>query len=131
VEPKLGCLFAALFSASVFCQDVRVDRLKAAKRPIAAVSPSGGQPAAVEGRRWTISITPETAVDRWADEYQGGRPFQTDSAGIEDLSDAPATLVVPVNDHLRIDGPATYTLRITTRPVGAPTAYCALFHQIR
>jgi hypothetical protein len=131
VERKLACLFAALFSASGFCQDVRVDlSLENGKTVYRSGEPirlvltftrlNGNYFLDTTGGRGRppgddVSITPETGVDRWQDEHQGVQPFQIDSFGAADLSDKPARLFVALNHSLRIDGPGTYTVQIATR----------------
>ena len=72
-----------------------------------------------------ISITPETGVDHWLDDYFGGQRFRPDGMPVTNLSATPVRLVLVLNECLRIDGPATYTVKITTNrvmpgPMGAP-----------
>ncbi len=64
-----------------------------------------------------IAITPETGVDHWLDEYSGGHRFQPDGIPTANLSATPVNVILTLNDCLRIDGPGTYTVRVTTHRV--------------
>jgi len=133
MKQRLGFLFGTMFCASALCQDVRVllslEDGKTSYRsgePIRLVlsftaqrgnymlNTGTGKPMSPVDE---IAITPETGVNHWLDEYSGGHRFWPDGIPVTDLSATPVRLVLALNDCLRIDGPATYTVRITTHRV--------------
>jgi hypothetical protein len=133
MERKLAFLFATVFCTSAFCQDVQVllslENGKTTYRsgePIRLVlsftalrgnymlNTVAGKPMSPLDE---IAITPETGVNHWLDDYSGGHRFQSDGFGVTNLSVTPLPVVLVLNDCLRIDGPATYTVRITTHRV--------------
>jgi hypothetical protein len=140
MKQRIGFLFV-VFCAAGFCQDVHVllslENGKTGYRsgePIRVVlsftavrgnymlNTGTGQPMSPVDE---IAIAPETGVNHWLDEYSGGHRFQPDGIPVTNLSATPLPLVLVLNDCLRIDGPGTYTVRITTRrilpgPMGSP-----------
>jgi len=91
MKQRLAFLFAAVFCASAFCQDVHVllslENGKTSYRsgePIRLVlsftaqrgnymlNTGTGKPMSPVDE---IAITPETGVDHWLDEYSGGHRF--------------------------------------------------------
>jgi hypothetical protein len=133
MERKLVFLFGTVFCASAFSQDVQVllslENGKTTYRsgePIRLVlsftalrgnyllNTGTGKPMSPVDE---IAITPETGVNRWLDDYSGSHRFWPDGIPVTNLSATPFPLVLVLNDCLRIDGPATYTVRITTHRV--------------
>jgi hypothetical protein len=71
----------------------------------------------------TISITPDTGVNRWLEELGGGyRDYST----IANLSQTPTRIEIVLNDVVRFDRAGHYSVRLTTRrihPNAPPGAY--------
>jgi len=133
MQQRLAFLFAGVLCTSAFSQDVHVllslengkTRYRSGEpiRVVLSFTAPRGNYMLNTGTNKPISpvdeiaITPETGVDHWLDEYSGGHRFQPDGIPVTNLSATPVLLVLTLNDCLRIDGPGTYTVRITTHRV--------------
>jgi hypothetical protein len=69
----------------------------------------------------TISVSPDSGVSHWLDEYMGGRRHQRCVISFAKLSASPTRLEFVLNNSLRFDRPGKYSVQVTTRRV-SPTS---------
>jgi hypothetical protein len=67
-----------------------------------------------------VTISPDSGVFHWLDDYSRRGRYSPDYAGMTRLSDEPSTVELTLNDWFRFDQPGHYTVSITTRRVSKP-----------
>jgi len=64
-----------------------------------------------------ISLSPQSGVTPWLDEYMGGHRHSRDVFTSQKLSQTPTRVELLLNDTIRFDGPGKYSVQVTTRRV--------------
>src|SRR6266853_2586102 len=64
-----------------------------------------------------ISISPDSGVTHWLEEFMGGRRGFRDVLSSVTLSSTPTRVPLLLNDTIRIDRPGRYSVKVTTRRV--------------
>jgi hypothetical protein len=78
-------------------------------------------PDRTEGSQDTISISPDSGVNHWLNEFHGGGHGFRDYFSRTNLTSLPTTVEIFLNDSIRIDRPGRYSVTVTTRRA-APAA---------
>jgi len=61
-----------------------------------------------------ISLSPDSGVSHWLDEYLGARRYPRDVFSVAKLSSAPTRIELLLNDSIRFDRAGQYSLKVTT-----------------
>src|SRR6267378_2645546 len=64
-----------------------------------------------------ISLSPQSGVTPWLNEYMGGHRYSRDVFTSQKLSQTPTRVELLLNDTIRFDGPGKYSVQVTTRRV--------------
>lgn len=64
-----------------------------------------------------ISVSPDSGVYHWLDEFRGGRHYARCVISLAKLSTNPTRLEILLNDSIRFDRPGKYSVQVTTHRV--------------
>jgi hypothetical protein len=64
-----------------------------------------------------VTVSPETGITHWYDEFADNRHYGRDYFSIEKLTSLPRRVVIVLNDSLRFDSPGRYTISVVTNRV--------------
>jgi hypothetical protein len=70
----------------------------------------------------TISVSPDTGVAHWLEDYSGDHRYAPDYATMTSISRKPITVELTLNDVFRLDGPGPYSVKVTTKRVSRAAA---------
>jgi hypothetical protein len=64
-----------------------------------------------------VSVSPDSGVRHWLEEYLGGRGYARDVISLANLSTGPTRVELLLNDSVRFDRAGKYSVKVTTRRV--------------
>ena len=76
-----------------------------------------------EGSSDTVSISPETGITPWLNEFHDNRSYPRDVFATDKLTSTPKRVELTLNDRLRFDSPGRYTIYVTTRRVSPGSSW--------
>ncbi len=64
-----------------------------------------------------ISVSPDSGVGHWLDDYLGGQRYARDVFSLAKLSSVPTRIELLLNDSIRFDSAGQYSVKVTTHRV--------------